>query len=101
MHSKRGFEVGCRALGPSNRFRLPASPGNTLGVGSQLSKYWNVYILEIQIDPISKYWNNIPSFNRSLNMVDMNDGAIQERPYSVLHSSLDSAVATGRAFRFV
>ena len=34
------LEVGCRAV---EHFRLPASTVNTLGIGSQLSKYWNIY----------------------------------------------------------
>ena len=38
--SKRGLEVGCRAV---EHFRLPASTVNTFGIGSQLSKYWNIY----------------------------------------------------------
>ena len=32
-------------------FRLPASPVNTLGIGFQLSKYWNIY------------WRLIPSLS--------------------------------------
>ena len=35
--AKRGLEVGFRAV---EHFGLPASPANTLGIGSQLSKYW-------------------------------------------------------------
>ena len=36
----RGLEVGYRAV---KHFCLPTSPVNTLGIGSQLSKYWNIY----------------------------------------------------------
>ena len=39
LRSNRGLEDGCWAV---EHFRLPASPVSTLGIGSQLSKYWNV-----------------------------------------------------------
>ena len=76
---KGAWKSVCRAI---ECFRLPASPVNTLGVGSQLSKYWDIY------------WRLIPSLS-----IGRIYGIFWDSLHIYVHDQIDHMSGDSRASR--